>query len=254
MITEPGAVGEAADPYCLRPGESARLLAGHPWHRFAVIGDSIAEGVGENTAGYSPLPWADRIAAELRTQQPDLVYLNLGRRYTPVAVVRARQLEPALEFNPDLALVACGGFDMLQPNFDPDAVERELRAIVGALRDRGVDVITTGMFDGSLSPLVPDAIRPGFQRRLHTLSGLTGALAADLGTLHVNLTFHPASKCADIYSADGRHGSGRGHAISSAEAIRRLGLKIAADHAGASAPHQKGITTLSKSAPGRNES
>src|SRR6266496_4857642 len=28
---------EAADPYCLRAGEADRLLAGHPWHRFAVI-------------------------------------------------------------------------------------------------------------------------------------------------------------------------------------------------------------------------
>lgn len=220
------ASAEAADPYCLRAGESARLLAGHPWRRFAVIGDSIAEGVGDRTEGYSPLPWADRIAEELRSQRPDLAYLNLGRRYTPAAVVREQQLAPALAFAPDLALVACGGYDLLQPAFDPDAVDQQLRAIVAALRESGAEVLTTGMFDGSRSPRVPERLRPEFSRRLRALADLTAALAEDLGTLHVDLSRHPASQRADIYSADGRHGSGRGHAISAAEAVRRLGARV----------------------------
>src|SRR5215470_4382308 len=42
---------EAADPWCLADGEASRLLAGHPWRRFAVLGDSVAEGVFEPTEG-----------------------------------------------------------------------------------------------------------------------------------------------------------------------------------------------------------
>ena len=33
---------ELADPDCLADGESARLLTGHPWRRFVVLGDSVA--------------------------------------------------------------------------------------------------------------------------------------------------------------------------------------------------------------------
>jgi lysophospholipase L1-like esterase len=228
ITVPPAAAREAADPYCLRPGESALLLAAHPWHRFAVIGDSIAEGLGEPSPGYPDLPWADRIARELAAQQPDLSYLNLGARNTPAATVHARQLGPALAFDPDLALVACGGYDLLRPGFDPPAVEDHLRAIVGALRERGADVLTVGMLDGSCSPLIPDTARRGFRTRLRTLAELTRRLSEDLGALYVDLTDHPACADADIYSSDGRHGTGRSHAICAAEAVRRLGARLAA--------------------------
>jgi hypothetical protein len=59
-------MNESTDPYCLKAGESRQLLAGHPWRRFAVLGDSVAKGLCEPVDGYSNLQWADRIAAELR--------------------------------------------------------------------------------------------------------------------------------------------------------------------------------------------
>src|SRR5262249_25521872 len=93
---------EAADDYCLRDGEAARLLAGHPWRAFVVVGDSIAEGLGDSCPGYPDVPWCDRIAAELRGQQPGLTYQNLGTRNTPAAEVAARQLPAALAAVPDL--------------------------------------------------------------------------------------------------------------------------------------------------------
>jgi lysophospholipase L1-like esterase len=231
LITTTSAAGEATDPYCLRDGESARCLAGHPWRRFGVLGDSIAEGLGGPTPGYPDVPWADRIAAELRGQCPQTAYLNLGRRNTPIAQVRAGQLGRMLAFRPDLALAACGGYDVLRPGFDPAAVRGHLRAVVGALREAGAEVMTVGMFDGSFSPLVPHAARAAFRRRLHELAALTRQVAEEFGTLHVDLVEHPASLCADIYSSDGRHGSARSHAISAAEAVRRLGLRLAAGSA-----------------------
>jgi hypothetical protein len=38
---------EAADPHCPGAGEGARLLQNAPWRRFAVIGDSLPEGLGD---------------------------------------------------------------------------------------------------------------------------------------------------------------------------------------------------------------
>jgi lysophospholipase L1-like esterase len=232
--------GEAADPHCLRAGEAARLLAGHPWHRFVVVGDSIAAGLGESRPGYPDQPWCDRVAAELRRQQPDLVYLNLGSANTPVAIVAARQLGPALAFEPDLALAACGGYDILLPRYDPAQTEAQLRAIVSALAASGCDVVTAGMFDGSRGPAVPGWLRPRMRERLHDLSRRTRALSAELGALHVELTWHPASGDADIYSKDARHGTMRGHAISAAETIRRLGSHLGGAANGPAGPDRTG--------------
>ncbi|SBT42167.1 Lysophospholipase L1 [Micromonospora auratinigra] len=222
---------EATDPWCLRAGESVELLRGHPWRRFVVLGDSVAEGLCEPVEGYPDLQWADRIAAELRAVRPELAYLNLGRRGLRAHEVRAAQLGPALAFAPDLALVVCGGNDAFRPGYDPAAVDAELTALVGALRDAGADVVTVGMFDVSHSPAVPAALRAGLGERMRLLAAHTRALGERLGTLHVHLTDHPLVADPSLYSSDGRHGSARSDAIAAAETVRVLGARLAASDA-----------------------
>jgi lysophospholipase L1-like esterase len=100
-----------------------------PWRRFVVVGDSLAEGIGDPTPGYEHLGWADRVARGLEAD-----YLNLGRRDLLAVEVRATQLERALAFAPDLAAVVCGGNDLMRADHDPEAVERNVDAIVAALR------------------------------------------------------------------------------------------------------------------------
>jgi lysophospholipase L1-like esterase len=225
---------EATDPYCLRPGESAGLLRDHPWRRFVVLGDSVAEGMCEPVEGYSRLQWAERVAAELAAVRPEMMYLNLGRRGLRAYEVRADQLDRALAFRPDLALVVCGGNDAFRPAYDDaaaDAVDAELATMVTALRAAGADVLTVGMFDVSHSPAVPERIRADLRERMRRLAAHTGRLAARLGTLHVHLTDHPLTADASLYSTDGRHGSARSDAIAAAETVRRLGAHLAARRA-----------------------
>ena len=236
MPDKPLYPGEASDPYCLRDGEAESLLRGHPWKRFAVVGDSIAEGLGEPLAGYPDEPWADRIAAELRRHQPDLAYLNLGKSMTRTTVVRATQLPEALAFQPDLVLAACASADMLLPGYDPGRVDRELRAMIAAFQEQGADVITVGIFDGSYARNLPKLFMNSRRMRIHEIAARTQQIATDLGTLHVALTEHPVSKDADIYSSDPRHGTMRGHAIAAAETVRVLGAHLRAQGAPAGGP------------------
>ncbi|ONI68783.1 GDSL family lipase [Kribbella sp. ALI-6-A] len=216
---------EQEDPYCLRPGESAQLLAGHPWRRFVVLGDSVAEGLCEPLEGYSDLQWADRLAAELTAAAPDLEYLNLGVSGLRAHEIRATQLAPALAFQPDLALVVGGGNDAFSARYDPDRVDRELEAMITALQTAGADVITLGMFDVSASPAIQGWLRPGLHQRMRLLSERTRALAERHGTIHVHLTTHPLSTDPDMYSSDGRHGNARSDAVAAAETIRILGAQ-----------------------------
>ncbi|NEA34113.1 SGNH/GDSL hydrolase family protein [Streptomyces sp. SID13031] len=216
-------ITEATDEYCLAEGESAKLLTGHPWRRFVVLGDSVAEGLCSPVPGYSELQWADRLAAEL--QVPD--YLNLGVSGLRTREILATQLAPALAFEPDLALVVGGGNDAFSARYDPDRVDGELTELVTALQATGADVITLGMFNVSYSPAVPDWLRPGLRTRMTELAERTQALATRLGTIHVHLTDHPLSSDPTLYSPDGRHGTARSDAVAAAETIRRLGAHLA---------------------------
>jgi lysophospholipase L1-like esterase len=213
---------ESEDPYCLRPGESADLLAGHPWSRFVVLGDSVAEGLCEPLEGYSDLQWADRLAAELAAANPGLEYLNLGVSGLRAHEIQATQLAPALAFRPDLALVVGGGNDAFSARYDAERVDAALEAMVTALQEAGADVITLGMFDVSASPAVADWLRPGLHERMRRLSERTQVLAERLGTLHVQLTTHPLSTDPALYSSDGRHGNARSDAVATAETLRIL--------------------------------
>lgn len=216
---------EAADPYCLRAGEAERLLAGHPWRRFAVLGDSIAEGVADTVPGYSLMPYADRVAAELTTVRPELAYLNLGRRGLRAHEVRAGQLAPALAFAPDLALVACGANDALRPGYEAraDAVDAELAAIIRALQECGALVLTVSIFVRPVYPSLPSWLRPTGTERMATLGARTTAVGTACGTVHIDLADHPIAVAMDSTSADGLHGNARAQSVAAAETIRALG-------------------------------
>ncbi len=216
---------EDTDPHCLRPGESAELLADHPWRRFVVLGDSVAEGLCEPLEGYSDLQWADRLAAELTAAAPELKYLNLGVSGLRAHEIHQTQLGPALAFQPDLALVVGGGNDAFSARYDADRVDRELTEMVTALQAAGADVITLGMFDVSASPAIQGWLRPGLHQRMRMLSERTRALAEKHGTIHVHLTTHPLSTDPGLYSSDGRHGNARSDAVAAAETIRILGAQ-----------------------------
>jgi lysophospholipase L1-like esterase len=238
-VTAPDlALVEAADPYCLRPGEAEALVAGHPWRRFAVLGDSIAEGVADALPGYSPLPFADRVAAELTRARPELEYLNLGRRGLRAHEVRAGQLAPALAFGPDLALVACGANDALRPGYEvrAEAVDAELVAIIKALQEYGALVITVSIFVRPAYPSLPTWLRPSGTSRMAMLGARTTALAAAAGTVHIDLADHPIAIAMDSTSADGLHGNARAQSVAAAETVRALG-RVLRSSAPADRPH-----------------
>jgi lysophospholipase L1-like esterase len=216
---------EAVDPHCLRAGEAETLLRGHPWRRFAVVGDSIAEGVADTVPGYSPMPYADRVAAELTRVNPELKYLNLGKRGLRAHEVREGQLAAALAFGPDLALVACGANDALRPGYEAraDAVDAEFAAIIKALRECGALVITVSIFVRPHYPSLPAWLRPSGTERMAMLGARTTAVAAAAGTVHVDLARHPIAAAMDSTSADGLHGNARAQTVAATETIRALG-------------------------------
>src|SRR5438270_11669313 len=103
---------EAQDPYMLSPTEESELLAGNPWSRFAVLGDSIAKGMGDPTEGYVTATWGGRVAAALSRERDGFTYANLAQHRAKAADIRDSQLGPALELEPDLVALIGGGNDL----------------------------------------------------------------------------------------------------------------------------------------------
>lgn len=229
---------ELADPCCLTPAEEDGLLRGAPWRRLAVLGDSIAEGLGDPVPGYRSVSWAERVRSALdraaldrdapRRGAPGLRFLNLGRRGARAGEVREGQLAAALAFRPDLALVVAGANDAFDPVFDHEAVAAELAATVSALRDAGATVVLSGLFDFGRSGLLPAEAAAVVVRRVPLLVELTARLAAERGAWFVDLIDHPASADPGIYSSDRLHCNARGHAIAATETIRTLSRALAA--------------------------
>ncbi|HTX12981.1 MAG TPA: DHA2 family efflux MFS transporter permease subunit [Solirubrobacteraceae bacterium] len=207
------AVTERTDPYLAGPP----ALDHSPWSRFVVVGDSMAEGIGDPMPGYESLGWADRVARALETD-----YLNLGRRNLLAAEVRESQLERALAFAPDLAAVLCGGNDLMQPDHDPVAVEHHIDAIVAALRAAGSDVIMFAPFDMSRSELLPADRRPKWRSLIERMSALTEGVARRHGAVLVDFRSHPAGPEPTIYSSDRIHLNARGQAICAVQTLRAL--------------------------------
>jgi lysophospholipase L1-like esterase len=227
-LTDPGTFQrEAEDPALLKEAEAQHLIHNAPWERLCIIGDSGAEGISEPVPGYRDLVWGERVVAELQRVQPDMRHVNLGQRDLLAAQVRETQLHQALEFEPDLLIAFLGGNDILRPTFDAAALEAEFIAIISPFLERGVVVVTSGLFDITSSPHVPEKYRAVMSQRIAQYSELVKELAARLDLLYLDLPSNPANT-EDIYSSDGLHLNARGHAILATEVIRALGGKLAA--------------------------
>ncbi|WP_062991308.1 SGNH/GDSL hydrolase family protein [Nocardia anaemiae] len=211
---------EANDPMLLSSTAAAELLADAPWQRYAVLGDSIAQGVGDPSPGYHTAGWADRVAAVLTAANPALAYLNTGRIGATSAHVRADQLPRVLEFAPDLVHISCGGNDLFTPGGNLDELRANLDAIFGALARSGAQVSTFTLADVWEVERMA-AMRP-MRERMAALNDITRELAAHYDAVLVELWDHPLRLRPDLMSADLIHFTMSGHAVVATEMVRAL--------------------------------
>jgi len=210
---------EARDPYTLSADEAAAALAGAPWPRLAVLGDSFAAGICDPTPGYRDVTWADRLTEALRRVLPQLEYLNTGERGARTADVFDRQLRPVLCFRPDLVVLICGGNDMLTPDYSPHELRGRLDKLLGPLCAIGADVVMYTMMDITTAyPELGDTLRDA----IDGLNKVIRQVAADHGAILVELWGHPCQSDKDMYSKDLIHGTWRGQAIMAAMTVQRL--------------------------------
>lgn len=193
--------------------------------RYVAIGDSTTEGLEDPTPdGLGYRGFADRLAARLARERPDLLYANLGIRGRKMRQIRAEQLEPALALEPDLVSIVGGLNDILRPRIDFDRVVSDLDHMVGSFAARGATVL--GMTFPDAARIMP-AARPA-KRRVHAFNRAVRAIADRHGMLIADLEAHGVVD-ARLWSVDRLHANTAGHARIAAAMTQALGLEADED-------------------------
>jgi lysophospholipase L1-like esterase len=177
---------------------------------FVAMGDSFTAGAGCPDGSR----WSDRLASALRRQDGDLVYRNLAVDGATSADVE-RQLEPALELEPDLVTLICGVNDVLlsvRPDVDGYAVRlgQMFERLKAAPRQPLVITATApeSLHFLGLGPRSERRVRSGLRR----VNEHTRRLAADHDVVCLEVVGHPALDEQRYFQADGLHPSALGHA------------------------------------------
>ncbi|WP_280494859.1 SGNH/GDSL hydrolase family protein [Nocardia asiatica] len=221
MTTQPQLLTEATDPHVLSPDEAASILAGAPWRRFGVFGDSLSLGVGDATPGYDDLGWPARVRRVLRQVRPDLHYLNTARVGATTAQALEEQAQRIEDFGPDLLHLNSGANDIMRREPDWNRIEDDLRAMYewAAATDAQLTVFTLGR--AFVIPAFPD-----FSDRVARLNGITRTLAAEYDAAVADCWDHPLNDRPNLLSADRIHFATTGQAIIASLLIDALAARL----------------------------
>ena len=215
---------EVTSPHCLSAREAGELMSGTPWRRFAVMGDSMAAGVGGPSAGFADVTWPERVLEALRFSRSEVAYLNTGQVNLRTADILRTQLQPVLDFEPDLVTLVAGSNDAFSRSADLAVVQDSLDDACRRLTEHGAHLLlftVTNVFDKS-----PQLAR--FGERIADLNDRIRALAGKHEATLVEMWDHPIRHAPDLMSADGIHFAMMGQAVLASEIVKALAASAGA--------------------------
>jgi lysophospholipase L1-like esterase len=221
--SEPRPLTEATDPHVLSPEAGATILAGAPWRRFGVFGDSLSLGVGDATPGYDDRGWAGRVERVLRQVRPDLAYLNTARVGATTAQALVEQAERIERFGPDLLHLNSGANDIIRRTPDWGRIEDDLGAMYAWARATGAQLSVFTLGRAFVIPSFPD-----FGERVARLNAITRRLAGEFDAAVADCWDHPLNDRPNLLSQDGIHFATTGQAVIASLLVEALGTRLGA--------------------------
>ncbi|WP_406002040.1 SGNH/GDSL hydrolase family protein [Streptomyces sp. NBC_00829] len=194
-----------------RPRTGPEPAAGAPARpfRFAALGDSLTEGVGDRT-GDGWRGWATLLAAAIGGETP-AEFRKLAVSGALTQDVAELQTPEALEFEPDIASVLVGVNDTLRCTFDIEDLTRQLDSVCARLSARGTVLLTACLPDpGTMLGLPLPLARP-LARRQRAVNTVVHALSDRFGAVHLHAAEGPWVADRQMWSADRLHPGERGH-------------------------------------------
>ncbi len=178
--------------------------------RFAALGDSLTEGVGDPVQG-GWRGWAALLARSLTADAAGVEFGNFARSGALSHDLTAEQLPAALALRPGLAAVVIGGNDTLRAGFDIDRTARELDTALRALAGDGARLLTACLPDPGLLLRLPQPLARPLARRMRAVNTVVHALSARYGAVHLHLAELPWTEDRGLLSVDRLHPSATGH-------------------------------------------
>ena len=194
------------------------------WTRYVALGDSFTEGMSDTDPAHPDryVGWADRLAALLDGQAAaagrDFGYANLAVRGRKLDDVVGRQLDDALQLDPDLVSVVGGGNDILRPRADVDALAARLERAVATLRASGADVLMVTPVDPKGAPVIRHT-----RGRVATYAAHIHSIARRHGAYVVDQWGMTALQDWRMWAEDRLHMTGEGHRRVALHAFSVLG-------------------------------
>jgi lysophospholipase L1-like esterase len=192
--------------------------------RYAAIGDSFSEGLGDELPDGSQRGWADLVAAGL--PEPDVRYANFAVRGRLLQPIVEEQLEAALALDPPPTLMTFngGGNDMMRPGTDiarlVELIERAMRRCV----DAGVRlVVVAGPNPSERLPFGASIDRKG-----EAITAATAELVAKHRVEFADVFHDLEIRKAPYWSADRLHLNAAGHQRVAGLVLTAMGYPTAA--------------------------
>ncbi|MDI3406545.1 SGNH/GDSL hydrolase family protein [Streptomyces cavernicola] len=180
--------------------------------RFAALGDSLTEGVGDPAAdGEGRRGWAALLAEGLAPPEVPVEFGNFAVSGAQTRDVWRHQTPQALAFGPDLVSVVVGVNDTLRCTFDIHRVAARLDRVYRAFAERGAVLLTACLPDPGALLGLPGAVARPLARRQRAVNTVVHALSERYGAVHVHAADGAWIADRAMWSADRLHPGEAGH-------------------------------------------
>ncbi|KAK1184629.1 SGNH/GDSL hydrolase family protein [Streptomyces sp. NBS 14/10] len=181
--------------------------------RFAALGDSLSEGMGDPAPGGGWRGWAVHLAGGLAARPGVVELVNVSRSGALSTDVVDGQLAAARAARPHLASVVAGANDTLRAAFDIRRVAEALDTVIGTLRADGAVVLTACLPDPGRMLGLPAPLARPLARRMRAVNTVVHTLSRRYEAVHVHLADHSWVEERAAWSVDRLHPSELGHRL-----------------------------------------
>ncbi|MGR8011720.1 SGNH/GDSL hydrolase family protein [Streptomyces hypolithicus] len=180
--------------------------------RFAALGDSLSEGIGDPVGG-AWRGWAALLAAGLVGHVEPAEFRNFAVSGALTRDVAELQAPAALAYRPDIASVVVGVNDTLRRTFDIHDLTVRLDAVCAALTAQGAVLLTACLPDPGTMLRLPSALARPLARRQRAVNAVVHVLSARYDAVHLHVAEGPWVADRGLWSADRLHPGERGHRL-----------------------------------------